>query len=428
MSNSPASSAPQVSPHQGSFATSRVRPETYRWVVLGAAVTAQATASVAILGVTALIPFLQQAFDLSLASATLAVSAVNIGPILSMLFMGQAIDRYGERTVVAFTMLAMGATAIVAATVDPSYMLLLLILGVVGAMYGAVQPGGTRAIVRWFPANRRGLAMGLRQAGLPLGGGLAAATLPLLAINYGWSAALWAQGCVAITGGLIFGLIYRDKNQQPADAAPAAAPSIAALLRLLVKQTNLRPVVIAGAAMVSLQYTVSAHIVLFSINQLHVPLLEAEFLLAVMQLVGVPGRIFLTWLTDHIWPGNRLRSLKWTMLASGVGLVAFSLLPAQPPSWVLLALCVWIGFFGIGWYTLFLIQVAELAPQSAVASTISFALTLNQIAIVLAPPALGLLVGVTGSYQLGWMVLAAVVLVATIFLRVKADPEARALN
>ena len=112
-------------------------------MVLGVAITAQTTASVTIQGVPALIPFFQQAFH-SLASASLAMSAVMIGSILSMLFMGKAVDRYGERIVVAVTMVAMGAATIVAATIDPVYGVLLLILTLVGALYGAVQPGGTR--------------------------------------------------------------------------------------------------------------------------------------------------------------------------------------------------------------------------------------------------------------------------------------------
>src|SRR5580704_840514 len=133
MTNSPPSSVPPVATRQEYSALSATRPEIYRWVVLGVAITAQTTASVTIQGVPALIPFFQQAFHLSLASASLAISAVMIGAILSMLFMGKAVDRYGERIVVAITMVAMGAATIVAATIDPGYGVLLLILTLVGA-------------------------------------------------------------------------------------------------------------------------------------------------------------------------------------------------------------------------------------------------------------------------------------------------------
>jgi sugar phosphate permease len=429
MTSSPPLSVPPVATRQGYSGLSATRPEIYRWVVLGVAITAQTAAAVTTQGLQALIPFFQQAFHLSLASATLTISAVMIGATLSTLFMGNAVDRYGERIVVGFTMAAMGAATIVAATIDPSYGVLLLILALVGVLNGAVQPGGTRAIVLWFSDKLRGLAMGLRQASLSLGGALGAAMLPLLAIRFGWSAGVLAQGVVAIAGGMIFWLFYRDRSQQQqADSVHVAAPTLRALLRLIIKHTTLRSLMIAGTAMVALQYTFLAHVVLYLTNQLQIPLIDAEFLLALVQTTGIIGRAFLTWLTDKIWPDQRLRTLKWTMLACVAGLIILSWLPAHPPTWLLFVLCAWLGFLGIGYYPLFLIQVAELAPQSAIASTVSVAITLNNVAVALGPPAFGLIVGLTGSYQLGWMVLAGVALVTTNLLRARADPEVSGLG
>src|SRR6266704_6629868 len=146
------------------------RAESYRWVVLGIAVTAQMTASVVSLGVYVLVPFWQSAYHLSQASAALAVSAMNVGQILVMVRLGLAIDRYGERRVVALTMVAMGLAAFGAAVfASNSYLVLLLFLAALGAGNASVQPGGTRAILRWFPPPLRGMATGVRQAGLPLG-------------------------------------------------------------------------------------------------------------------------------------------------------------------------------------------------------------------------------------------------------------------
>src|SRR5213596_197178 len=50
------------------------------------------------------------------------------------------------------------------------------------------------------------------------------------------------------------------------------------------------------------------------------------------------------------------------------------------------------GFHGIAGRPLWLVEVAEMAPQTAVASTIGFAMTLNMIAITLMPPIFGLVV------------------------------------
>ena len=39
-----------------------------------------------------------------------------------------------------------------------------------------------------------------------------------------------------------------------------------------------------------------------------------------------------------------------------------------------------LGFFAIGWFSLFITEVAESASEESVGMTVSFALTLNQIA------------------------------------------------
>src|SRR6266581_4844799 len=84
------------------------RAGSYRWVVLGIAVTAQTAASMVSLGVYVLVPFWQSAYQLSQASVALAVSAMNVGQILVMVRLGLTNNRYGERRVVALTMVAMG--------------------------------------------------------------------------------------------------------------------------------------------------------------------------------------------------------------------------------------------------------------------------------------------------------------------------------
>ncbi|MGN4074262.1 MFS transporter, partial [Burkholderia gladioli] len=150
---------------------SRVLPgestDSYRWTVLGVAALAQTTASITAQGLYTLMPSLQAAFHLSEAAGALAISALNGGQVVTMLMLGWLIDRFGERRVVASTMSMMGLAAMLGAWVAPSFPVLLVFIAMIGATYASVQPGGTRAIVRWFPLRERGMATGVRQAGLP---------------------------------------------------------------------------------------------------------------------------------------------------------------------------------------------------------------------------------------------------------------------
>lgn len=84
------------------------------------------------------------------------------------------------------------------------YLYLTGVLLAAGVWYGTAQPGGSKAVVKWFPSHHRGLAMGIRQTGIPIGGAVASAALPLVFYQYGWHGAVLVQAAAAIGGGLLF--------------------------------------------------------------------------------------------------------------------------------------------------------------------------------------------------------------------------------
>jgi MFS family permease len=408
-------------------ATRLAPDDSYRWVVLGAAVLAQTTASIVSQGVYTLVPFFQAAFHLTQASAALAVSAVNGGQVLSMLMLGWLIDKYGERSVVAVTMVAMGLAAF-ASALSPGYHVLLMFLVLLGGAYASVQPGGTRAVLRWFPPAQRGMATGIRQAGLPLGTAMAAMVLPALAVQHGWQSAVMVQGVVGVLGGLAFAVFHRDDRGVEGGPAAVPPPSLPQLVRVVAQYSALWPVMLAGVAMVTFQYTFATHVLSFLTTQFKMSIVAAALLYSVSQWVGIAGRIGLAWISDRLWPNRRVRSLAWTMAICALSVVAFMLLPSTAPVPLLVGVFVVIGVFGVGWYPLYLLQVAEMAPKSGVASTISFSMTLNMAAISVVPPLFGLVVDFSG-YQAAWLVLVVMLALSMVHLmRGAARAEAARLS
>ncbi|MDU6730000.1 MAG: MFS transporter, partial [Bradyrhizobium sp.] len=92
-----------------------------------------------------MVPIWREAFDISLAVASLAVTFMNGGQIITMFLLGKAIDRHGERIVVSLMMLGMGAAAFRCAGLATSFWTTLACMTFLGMTYAAVQPGGTRA-------------------------------------------------------------------------------------------------------------------------------------------------------------------------------------------------------------------------------------------------------------------------------------------
>lgn len=392
------------------------------WAVLTVAVATQTAGSVVSQGVYILVPFWRDAFGVSLASASLAVTLMNGAQIATIYGIGRAIDRYGERVVVGLAMLAMAA-AMAAASFATELTGLLLCMAFLGGTYAAVQPGGTRAIMRWFPPHHRALATGFRQAAVPLGTMIAAALLPLIAAQAGLSAAAWFSAGVSVLGSLLFLLFYREGGQAAPGAKREEPLQLAALVRTVGQNPQFWPVLRLGIAMSAFQFTFTAHAIGYMGGALGLGLVGAASLFALAQLAGIPGRVGLPWLCDRLWPGHRPRAFAGIALIGAVVVTVFAALPLGAPTWLSATVLVAFGLFGIGWFPLYLLQIAEMAPPTSIASTVSFASTLCLIVMALGPWLFGLVTDQFG-YSVAWTLLIAPAVVTAlplVFRRERSD-------
>src|SRR5256885_1129828 len=112
-----------------------------------------------------------------------------------------------------------------------------------GVGYGTLNPASTTAAMSWFPPRRRATVVGLKQVGLPFGGMLGAAIVPMLALRLGWRRAVVVAALLIVVCAAACALIYRDP---PGDALARPAPGERAgtargRLRLLGDRLERRP-------------------------------------------------------------------------------------------------------------------------------------------------------------------------------------------
>jgi predicted MFS family arabinose efflux permease len=388
-----------VSPPKGS----------YRWLVLAAATLAQATASFAMLGVAALAGFLQQDFKLTAAETGLLITATYGAAVFSLLFVGDLLDRKSERIIIGIGG-AIAFVALIAATRSGNFAVLLLCLFVAGLGFSVTQPGGSKSVSAWFRGDRLGLAMGIRQAGLPFGGALAAAILPAVAAASSWRTAFTAGAVATLAGALVFALVYRPPAEVADAASKRAALSYAAVAGLL-RQSWMRNAMIAGLALVSAQYAILTWLMLYLRDHAHIALIRGAWFLALAQAAGVAGRVGLAAWSDRA-PARRFRLLLLCMIAVAAGFVVLVLVPPQTPEPALALLAAWLGFFGLGWYGPWVAYLADTSPPDKVGLTLGAAMAINQLGIIGAPPLLGLVHDLTGGYTALWACAVGVLAVA----------------
>ena len=161
----------------------------YRWTILALGTVAQASYSAVFLGIPVLAPQLRDEYGLSLTQVGVVLAAVSIGSVATLLPWSLLTDRLGERRVLA-SGLAAASVALAAAAFTSGYVLLVTTLVIAGAAGASVNAASGRAVMGWFAPSERGLALGIRQTALPLGGAAAALFLPPIAAVGGTQAGL----------------------------------------------------------------------------------------------------------------------------------------------------------------------------------------------------------------------------------------------
>ncbi|TAJ48056.1 MAG: MFS transporter [Herbiconiux sp.] len=301
------------------------------WTVLGLGLGAQISGTVFVTAPAFLIPLLHTERGLSLAEAGLLAAVPNIGLVFTLIAWGALADRIGERWVIAGGM-ALTALAAAGAVVASGYLELGIFLFLGGAASASSNAASGRVVVGWFPKDRRGLAMGIRQMAQPLGVTIAALLVPGLAASAGVGAALVVP--LVLCG--VFAIACAIGIRNPPRSAPRAAAASTQGVPDAAVSTNpyrssgfLWRIHAVSVLLVVPQFTLSTFGLVWLITQVGMDALTAGILVGVAQFVGAFGRIAAGVLSDRV--GSRVRPLAWVAVAAAVAMLALAGVAALQP-------------------------------------------------------------------------------------------------
>jgi len=352
-----------------------VAPARYRWVVLAVGTAAQASVSAAWFGVAVLAPQLREQLHLTLGETGIVLAAFTIGMTPTLLPWGLLADRVGERIVLPVG-LAASAGAIAGVGIAPGYEELVLLLVATGALSASVNAASGRAVMQWFARSERGLALGIRQANVPLGGLLAALGLPPLAAaaGLGWAFAALAGACAA--GALAGAVLLRDPKRDPAADKPPLVPSRPLRLPAIWRISWGSALIIVG------QTATISFTVLFLHEGRGFATGTAALVLAASQVLGAGFRILAGHWSDRL--GTRILPLCRLALGVTATLVLVAAV-AHAPAWVLVPVLITAGGVGLSWNGLSFTAAAETAGTRASGAALGLQQTILGIGGIVAP-------------------------------------------
>jgi sugar phosphate permease len=374
-------------------------------VILAAGTLAQASFSTASVGLPALAPALRAEYGLSLGETGVVLAGIGIGMLFTLLPWGLLADRFDERAVIAAGLVGAGA-AFAAAATTTSFGALMGTLIAAGALGASVNAASGRAIMAWFPPGELGLALGIRQTAIPIGGALGAAVLPVLG---GTRPAFFALGGACVAGAIVAAVFMHGSPAREPELTEIGRPVHDRRMWLLGSGT---------ALYLTAQIGITGFVVLFLHEHRHVSTHAAAALLATINVLAIGARIGAGRISDRLH--TRLRPLRVIGIALAAATAAVAVLLDAPLAVLVPAFAV-AGVLSMAWNGLAFAAAAEAAGAARTGAALGFQQTLLGVVVAGAPPAFAAVA--VSSWRLAFALAALGPLLGVLCL--EAVPEAR---
>jgi sugar phosphate permease len=373
----------------------------YRWVILAAGTLAQTSFSALSVGLPALAPALRSHYGLTLGETGVVLGAVGIGMLFTLLPWGLLADRLDERWVIAAGLTG-AAAALAAAALTTGFPALTGALVAAGALGASVNAASGRAVMSWFPGSELGLALGIRQTAVPIGGAVGAALLPVLASSGGTRLAFYALGGSCVAGAALAALFIR--GSAPGDQAVTVVGRPLRDRRLWLLSCG-------TALFLTSQIGITGFVVLFLHEHRHVSTHAAAGLLAGINVLAIGARLLSGRISDRV--GNRLRPLRVVGVACGIATALVAAATDAPLALLVPAFLV-AGTLSMAWNALGYAAAAETVGSGKTGAALGFQQTVLGVVVAAAPPAFAALAA--SSWRLAYALAAAGPLLGTTLL------------
>ncbi len=373
---------------------------SYPQVVVALALLGGTASAFTVQGMPVLYPFIQEEFGATRAQLGLITSGLVVGGTGTVLLMGWLADWLGVRKLLTVTIMMMAIGILLFSQIQSMTqgILLALMIGVAGS---ATAPASSKAIMDWVTPRVRGLSMGIKETSVPFSGITAAALLPILAVTFSWRGALLFLALTMAVTSVVFATFYRDRSTSRTQMKRSG---LVTSIALVARNKNLWLTSLSRGSLQTLQVTFVAYLILFLIENLDMSEAVAASFLAIAWVGSAVGRIF--WgLASDLLGGRRTVVLALVGMIAMLSMALMTQLPSDASPVVVAMLVSMVGASALAWAGLYDALIVELVGPGLTGTSIGFAGIVSRAAGVV-PPLFGLVVDKTGSYDIGWWMLA----------------------
>jgi MFS family permease len=401
-----------------SDAAVRTKPAAYAWVILTVVFLAGVAGPLNQFKVPPVMPVLINAFHMDIANAAWLMSIFSVTGFILAIPAGFIMQRFGPKAMglasVAFVVAGsvMGATA----TSATSLLISRFIEGVGMGLIGVVGPA---AIAMWFPAEARGLPMGVWATWVPVGNIVMFNTAPMLSGLFGWQTVWWTGAAFAAAALVLYALLFRlprpDEMAAPAANVEADAQLPAGLGKAMAN-ASLWLISLSFLCFNVLVLAINTYYPTFLTTVRHLDLSRAAFLTSLIALMAVFSSPLGGMISDRIGSRKKLVALPLAVMG------AMFLFPFQVSVGSIAAVMIVIGIFFGPIPTATFAAVPEVMPSPRLIGIGMGVVALGQnLGMVIGPAMFGKIVDSMGWSAAGYALIpvAAIGVVAVLLARVR---------
>jgi len=355
------------------------------------------------------------------AAPAIGVDATRIGTYTAIVYLfatvsgavtGALVDRFGAIRVCQATMLMAALAMLCFARASLGWALASALI--LGCAYGPFNPASAHVLWRLSTPRWRPFVFSVKQTGVPLGGALAGALIPALALWTDWKTACLCMACLAAIMMVLLQPLRRRLDAHARLPLRLNVQSLVVPVRLALTDSRLRGYTLTAFTYAGCQLSVMAFMVVYLTRAVNMSLLQAGTVFACLQTGGFAGRL--------LWGGVASRVGAPRAVLVVIGLITAACLGVTPfmsDAWPLLAvllLATLLGASSLGWNGIMLSEVATHAPEGrAVEATAGMQVVMFG-GITVFPPIFGSLVMRTQSFTAAFVAVAVLAVVGALIM------------
>ena len=375
----------------------------YQWVIFAILSTTHMLMAMFFYSWGPLAPIIKEKIQINNSEFGLIVSTMYFVMVIISIPSGFLTDKYGAKWMLLLSGSLMGV-AFLLLPLFPFFGFLFAVAALAGAGYGMINQATAKGLMYWFEPDKRATVMGIKQTGVTIGGSLIGIYIPFFGMIMGWQKAILLLVFV-IFGILLFSSFFYKEKPTSLASSPSAAPD---KKNISVRSILLKPTLIFLTPILTLfaicQACLTAFLVIYVHEVFHLSMAISGSLFTVAMVGGTVSRVMFGLISDRLFQGDRITPLALLALIGVLSTLSVVFLNNTPPLWLLFMISAFLGIALMGWNSLAIVLVGEIAGNELVGSVMGVLFAIAWGGMVIGPPIFGAIIDMKG-YNAGWLML-----------------------